>query len=415
MTLSLIALVAPLSSCVSGKRDAMTAMQAGDYESAIAISIEDAEAGDARAQFLAGLMHENGNGTAIDLETAARYYRQAALQGHPAAQNNLGLMHFEGRGVDKSIAEARKWLGRSAEQGFDKAQDNLAVVQITDALRARAADTPGQQPNATAIDSPMTLAASGADNLAARASGSLTPTKPSSPQARSEQIARWYLQAAREGSPTAQHMVGLMYVQGRTVDRNAKKAAEWFERAADQGFAQSQLMIGFATLNGLGVRKDEEAALRWMTLAAEQGLAQAQMSLGLMYIHGQGTGANTATGMNWLRLAAEQGLPQAQYNLALTQLRMRGGDAVDQRAMAHLRSAALAGHAPSMQKMGDLYQSGRGVNENPVVAMAWYGIASEAGDELATERRRQLASHMTKEQLTAAQAKLEEFRQYANN
>jgi len=61
------------------------------------------------------------------------------------------------------------------------------------------------------------------------------------------------------------------------------------------------------------------------------------------------------------------------------------------------------------------YQTGRGVEKNPVIALAWYGIAAENGDELAVERRRQLASRMTKQQLTDAQERLETFRRYSRN
>lgn len=411
MTLSLIALVAPLSSCVSGKRDASGPLDG--HDNVAVVTAEQAPTDTARAQFLAALRHESGNDRAVDLETAARLYRRAARAGHPAAQNNLGLMYLEGRGVERSPAQARAWLSRSAEQGFEKAEKNLAVLTMADAVRTRAERANKERANTErrpkALDVPMTLAASGADNLPERAKGSLTPAKESV-----DATATYYKNAAAKGSATAQHLTGLMHLEGRGAERNPSQAVEWFGKAAQQGFAQSQFMYGWLHLKGLGTRKDDAAAARWITAAAEQGVAQAQLSLGLMHIAGQGVRADDRLATRWLSRAAEQGLAPAQHNLALVHLRGRAPKSDPQLAFDLLRRAARSGHAPSMQKIGDLYQVGRGVDEDPIAAMAWYGIAAEFGDTLAIERRRQLASHMSKGQLTKAQAKLESLRTFAN-
>jgi TPR repeat protein len=108
----------------------MTSYEAGDYGDALAQWRPLADAGDPAAQFLLGLIHEQGQGVPVDAEAAARWYRRAADQGHPAAQNNLGLLHWMGRGVPRSRELAAQWYAKSAAQGFAPARNNLGVLHL---------------------------------------------------------------------------------------------------------------------------------------------------------------------------------------------------------------------------------------------------------------------------------------------
>ena len=87
-----------------------------------------AEAGDASAQFILGLMYDNGDGVLKDSAEAVKWYRKSAEQGNANAQNNLGLMYNKGDVVLKDSAEARKWFRKSAEQGNANAQNNLGLM-----------------------------------------------------------------------------------------------------------------------------------------------------------------------------------------------------------------------------------------------------------------------------------------------
>lgn len=53
-----------------------------------------------------------------DYETAAREFKALAKQGDKEAQYLLGLLYEEGQGVDRDDQEAAYWLARSADQGF---------------------------------------------------------------------------------------------------------------------------------------------------------------------------------------------------------------------------------------------------------------------------------------------------------
>ena len=86
-----------------------------------------AEQGDAFAQWLLGLMYDNGLGVPQDAKEAVKWFRKAAEQGYAPAQYNLGVRYSNGQGVLKDYKEAVKWIRKAAEQGFAEAQNNLGV------------------------------------------------------------------------------------------------------------------------------------------------------------------------------------------------------------------------------------------------------------------------------------------------
>jgi len=78
-----------------------------------------AQAGDPRAQFDLGTLHEFGYGVEASLEQAARWYKASAEGGHPQGQYNTGTMYEAGEGgFAKDPVEALKWYMLAAAQGF---------------------------------------------------------------------------------------------------------------------------------------------------------------------------------------------------------------------------------------------------------------------------------------------------------
>jgi TPR repeat protein len=134
----------PLASCSSPRHSAWQAFENGNCAAAAERWSELALAGDSDAQFLLGLVHDEGQLGETNPHEAVRWYTLAAEQGHAAAQCNLGLCHYEGRGTLRSHEQAALWFERAAAQGFAKAQNNLAVMHMlgqvpqADPERARA-------------------------------------------------------------------------------------------------------------------------------------------------------------------------------------------------------------------------------------------------------------------------------------
>ncbi|MGH7148915.1 MAG: tetratricopeptide repeat protein, partial [Nitrospiraceae bacterium] len=82
---------------------------------------ERAEAGNLDAQFKLGQMYEHGECVAVDMQAAAKWYRQAAASGHAGAQKVLGFMYAGGVGLEEDTKQAVYWFRKAAEQGHPEA------------------------------------------------------------------------------------------------------------------------------------------------------------------------------------------------------------------------------------------------------------------------------------------------------
>jgi TPR repeat protein len=91
------------------------------------------------------------------------------------------------------------------------------------------------------------------------------------------------LPLAHAGDPTAQTIIGFLYVGGEGVAQDYAEAVMWFRRAAEQGNADAQYNLGVSYANGHGVLEDDIEAVEWYRRAAEQGSAHGQFGLGFMY------------------------------------------------------------------------------------------------------------------------------------
>jgi TPR repeat protein len=131
-------LLVSATGCANHTRSGWRAYEAGDYATALAEWTPLAEQGDADAQYLVGLMHDDGQGVPVNHREAARWYILSAEQGYAAAQNNLGALYYAGEGVERSTDEAVKWFGSAAAQGFALAQGNLGVLRMLGQTAAQA-------------------------------------------------------------------------------------------------------------------------------------------------------------------------------------------------------------------------------------------------------------------------------------
>jgi TPR repeat protein len=117
--------------------DGVRALTQGDFAAARAAFGPLAKADDGNAQFMLGVMSENGLGVAKDLAGAAQWYLKAAAAGVASAQYNIAVFYQLGKGVASNPAEALRWHALAADQGHRKAQNNLGAMYYTGAGVAR--------------------------------------------------------------------------------------------------------------------------------------------------------------------------------------------------------------------------------------------------------------------------------------
>jgi uncharacterized protein len=128
--------------------------------------------------------------------------------------------------------------------------------------------------------------------------------------------------AAVRGNPSAQHRLGVMYVQGDGVRQDLAEATRWFRRAADQGQGESQFSMGLRYLEGKAVVQDFAEAARWLKLAAEQGVGMAASRLAQLYVDGQGVPADDVEAYKWLVIAGSE-IEPGVVTITLRELRRR--------------------------------------------------------------------------------------------
>lgn len=149
--------------------------------------------------------------------------------------------------------------------------------------------------------------------------------------------------AAENGDPVAQTKLGLMFVKGLGMERDAPAAVEWFRKAAAQGDPEGQYSLGVAYDIGDTGTKDPAQALLWYRKSAERGYAKAQYNLGHMLVNDPDPSGHVE-GAGWVLKAAEQE------------------------------------HAGAMHLYGNLCGGGHGVSQNLLCARYWLARADAAGE-----------------------------------
>jgi hypothetical protein len=294
----------------------------GNYAAALPELKRLSELGDAAAQVRLGRLYERGEGVAQDYGAALRRYRAAAAQGDATGQAYLGDLYSLGLGMPPDWTEAVRWYRLAAAQHEPSSMASLGFAYQT-----------GQ---GVPQDWAMGL--------------------------------HWYGEAAQLGDPQAQYRLGEILDHGEhgvTVD--LQEARSRYEKAARRGHRQAAAALArfggpadaplpsaplpttpTPAVLAAGVAayeaKDYADARRLLWPLADSGYAQAQYVLGDLAYYSLDGVRNAAEGVRRYRQAAEQG---------------------------HTLAAVMLGMA---------YESGAGVDKDPVQALAWYRRAADAGD-----------------------------------
>jgi TPR repeat protein len=116
------------SAAMAGFAEGATAYNAKNYAVALKEIRPLAQAGNADAEHLMGLMYYMGRGVPQDYKTALEWHRKAALQGKADAQYVVGAMYYTGNAVIQDHKQAVGWFRKAAEQGHVQAQQVLGLM-----------------------------------------------------------------------------------------------------------------------------------------------------------------------------------------------------------------------------------------------------------------------------------------------
>ncbi len=366
---------------------------------------EEADKGEASAQYNMGVLYENGLGVPQDHAEAARWYRKAADQGSTEAQAQIGVLYENGLGVPQDRSEAARWYRKAAEQGNDLAQINLGrlydngVSAPQDYAEPPRRDNEGPDQGNAQLQYSVGLrhlkglgvpqdyteaarwfqkAADQGDAQAQVSLGTLYQFGTGVPRDYAEAM-RWFRNAADRGSVQAQTEIGWLYQHGWGVPQDDAEAARWYCKAAAQGDVEAQYNVGNRYSNGIGVPQDYTEAMRWYRKAADQGSVVAKTQIGALYLHGWGVPQDYAEAARWYRMAADQGDAWAQSSLAMLYQHGIGVPQDYPEAMRWYRKAAGQGDVEAQNEIGVLYVNGFGAQQDYTEAVKWFRMANENG------------------------------------
>lgn len=86
-----------------------------------------------------------------------------------------------------------------------------------------------------------------------------------------EPAAKLFQEAAAQGHPAAQFMLGLQYETGKGLPRDPAAALAWYGRSAAAGYAPAAMTLGNLYSDGISVKQDLLESFVWYSVAAARG------------------------------------------------------------------------------------------------------------------------------------------------
>lgn len=121
--------------------------------------------------------------------------------------------------------------------------------------------------------------------------------------------------SAQTGDADCQNAIGVLYLEGKSVQQNTRMAIQWLKRAADKQHAAAQYNLGLAYVKDQPNFRDYARSAEVMLRAAENGHVQAQLLIGNYFAEGKGVSIHSEKAFSWWKTAAERANPMAQNNL----------------------------------------------------------------------------------------------------
>lgn len=185
------------------------------------ILVQQADSGDAEAQFLLALYLQHSKpmleGGEVDYAKAIDLYNRAIAQGHAGASFALGRLYDKGLGVKEDLQKAIELYSVAAKAGHAEAMGWLAASYF--AIR---------------------------DDTFAFI---------------------WANKAAEAGDAGGTNVLGVLHHKGYGTEKDYTKAMELFHRAAEAGECHALMNVGGLYYNGDGVPQDGLEAERWFQKA----------------------------------------------------------------------------------------------------------------------------------------------------
>ena len=174
----------------------------------------------------------------------------------------------------------------------------------------------------------------------------------------------------------AYYLLGDMYINGKGVQRDIKKAYNNFKIAQDEGHVESKYQIARMVSRGEVFELDDAYAADVYKELAEQNHIEANYHYGEALFYGIGTHQNVNESVKYLQVAAESGMVEAQYLYAIALDFLGKQDD----AIKWFKTVAESEHkiaAEAANRLGEIYQEIGELN----LSAKYYKKGADAGIE----------------------------------
>lgn len=273
-----------------------------------------------------------GEGTATDEKRACELAEEAAEQGDADAMVFLCETYYKGNeALSKDYALSAKWGEAAMAAGRPDVRFKTAYASSKIGKTERAKELYMQLITDESDSTAMNNYACALDDMKMRA--------------------EWFRKAAEAGNNYGCWNLGILYRDGRGVERDYGQAAVWFTKAAEKGQHYAMRDMAWMCRDGLGMEKNMEQAVAWYEKAMAAGDEESMIDRGDLYVDGNSVEQNTGMAMECYRMAAERGNATAYYKLGVLYEQRRGDE---QEGIYWYRKAAEKGVWAAKERLKSL-------------------------------------------------------------
>lgn len=124
------------------------------------------------------------------------------------------------------------------------------------------------------------------------------------------------LQEATSGNSHAQHILGILYLTGTKVEKDAEEALAWIQKAAALDHPIASYNLGVIYLRNLKNKESLRQALFWLQKSATLKNPNAAFLLARLYSNNQKAPFNSPQSFYWLNQADQLGLVEVKKGIS---------------------------------------------------------------------------------------------------
>ena len=328
----------------------------GEYEDALYWLKQSAGQHYLPALNLLGDMFYKGLGVKQNTEQAKKYYREAADRGDGISQYDLGFIAFK-EGDSQSMV---KWNAEGARQGFP-----LSECEFGEMCRLGY----GTRRDERAAETYLLRAARQGIAIAKWRLGRFYRIQGKFSLAR-----QWFLEV--EHLPEVKTEIARMIDEGKGFEKNPQEAMGLYQEAAEEGEPFAQYIVGTEYLRGIDEKqKNIQQGILYLKQSAEKRFVEASYNLGVFFIRNK----DFAESATWFLKSAWAGFPLAQYDIGNMYREGKVGESKNPLlGEKWLLQSALRGYAPAMYELSEMYSKGEGpVLRDSEKSTYWQNLAQE--------------------------------------